>query len=65
MPFGKNISATLRKFASAQHGAVTVDWVVLCAGVAVMVGLVIQSVSLPMGEIAEVVTAAIVGSGGS
>jgi hypothetical protein len=59
----KYFNAVLRDFHKDQRAAVTVDWVVLCAGVAIMVGLVIQTVSLPMSEIAGVVTNAITGGG--
>ena len=59
----KTLSTIMRAFKDDKRGAVTVDWVVLCAAIVLMVALVIQSISLPMGEIAAIVTAAITGGG--
>ena len=64
-----SFKTSFTNFFSDEEGAVTVDWVVLTAGVVVLATVVIQSFSLPMEEVATIVTNAVnnpfVPSGGS
>ena len=54
----------LSKFKKDEDGAVTVDWVVLTAGVVVLAGIAISAVSGALTNVTTVVSDAITGAAG-